>query len=97
MMGRRTSLSCISPEDPGRHRRRYQKEGRRLFEVLDGHLAHHEYLADETASPHRDLALGAHPTTGSGISIEGLVHFAGLDGTTSQARLPVRASPITAQ
>lgn len=54
---------------------RYQNEGRRLFEVLDGHLAHHEYLAG--AYSIADMANWCWVRTykWSGISIDGLDHL----------------------
>jgi GST-like protein len=54
---------------------RYQKEGRRLFEVLDGHLAHHEYLADEYSIADIATWPWVRIHDWSGISIEGLVHL----------------------
>lgn len=47
MMGQANVFYRYFPEKIPAAIERYQKEGRRLFEVLDGHLAHHEYLADE--------------------------------------------------
>lgn len=51
---------------------RYQNEGRRLFEVLDGHLGKHEYLAGDYSIA--DIANWCWVRTHawSGISIEGL-------------------------
>jgi glutathione S-transferase/GST-like protein len=50
---------------------RYQAEGRRLFEVLDGHLARHEWLAGDYSIA--DIANWAWVRTHrwSGIDIEG--------------------------
>jgi len=52
--------------------KRYQNEGRRLFEVLDGHLAHREYLAGDYSIA--DIANWCWVRTHkwSGIDIEGL-------------------------
>ena len=47
MMGQANVFYRYFPEKIPAAIERYQKEGRRLLEVLDGHLAHHEYLADE--------------------------------------------------
>ena len=54
---------------------RYQAEGRRLFEVLDGHLAQHEWLAGDYSIA--DIANWAWVRTHrwSGISIDGLDHL----------------------
>lgn len=54
---------------------RYQREVRRLFEVLDAHLAHHEYLADEYSIA--DIANWSwiHSYAWSGVSIDGLGHL----------------------
>lgn len=54
---------------------RYQVEGRRLFEVLDGHLSRHEWLAGNYSIA--DIANWAWVRTHrwSGISIEGLDHL----------------------
>ena len=47
MMGQANVFVRYAPERIEYAIGRYQRECRRLFEVLDGHLAHHEYLADE--------------------------------------------------
>ena len=54
---------------------RYQAEGRRLFEVLDGHLARHEWLAGDYSIA--DIANWAWVRTHrwSGIPIDGLEHL----------------------
>ena len=54
---------------------RYQAEGRRLFEVLDGHLAQHEWLAGDYSIA--DIANWAWVRTHrwSGIAIDGLDHL----------------------
>ena len=54
---------------------RYQNEGRRLFGVLDGHLAKQQYLADDYSIA--DMANWAWVRTHrwSGVSIEGLEHL----------------------
>ncbi|MGL5499370.1 MAG: glutathione S-transferase C-terminal domain-containing protein, partial [Aeromonas sobria] len=54
---------------------RYQKDGRRLFEVLDSHLAHHEYLADEYSIADIATWPWVRIYDWSGISIEGLPHL----------------------
>ncbi len=54
---------------------RYQNEGRRLFEVLDGQLAKHEYLAGDYSIA--DIANWCWVRTHkwSGINVEGLDHL----------------------
>lgn len=55
---------------------RYQNEGRRLFEVLDGHLANNEWLAGDFSIA--DIANWCWVRTHrwSGIDVEGLEHLA---------------------
>ncbi len=54
---------------------RYHKETRRLYEVLDGRLADHEYLVDDYGIA--DIAnftwVRAHDW--SGVSLDGLTHL----------------------
>jgi GSH-dependent disulfide-bond oxidoreductase len=54
---------------------RYQRESRRLLEVLDGQLARHEYLAGEYSIA--DIANWAWVSTHewSGVSLDGLPHL----------------------
>lgn len=54
---------------------RYQGESRRLFEVLDGHLHHHEYLAGDYSIA--DIANFAWVRTHrwSGVPVDGLAHL----------------------
>ena len=47
MMGQANVFFRYFPEKYQPAIDRYQNEGRRLMEVIDGHLAHHEYLADD--------------------------------------------------
>jgi len=54
---------------------RYQREGRRLLEVLDGQLAEHEYLAGDYSIADIANWSWAHTYEWSGISIEGLPHL----------------------
>ncbi len=55
---------------------RYQAEGRRLLEVLDGHLANHEWLADDYSIADIANWTWARTHRWSGISIDGLPHLA---------------------
>ncbi len=54
---------------------RYQKEVRRLFEVLDTHLGKHEYLADEYSIADMANWCWVRTYKWSGVSIEGLEHL----------------------
>lgn len=54
---------------------RYQNECRRLFEVLDGHLAHHEYLAGTYSIADMANWCWVRTYKWSGISIDGLEHL----------------------
>ena len=75
MMGQANVFYRYFPEKIPAAIERYQKEGRRLSEVLDGHLAHHEYLADEYSIADIATWPWVRIHDWSGISIEGLVHL----------------------
>ena len=75
MMGQANGFYRYFPRKVPAAIERYQKEGRRLFEVLDGHLAHHEYLADEYSIADIATWPWVRIHDWSGISIEGLVHL----------------------
>jgi GSH-dependent disulfide-bond oxidoreductase len=47
MQGQAVAFERYFPEDVPAARKRYQNETRRLYEVLDRHLADHEWLAEE--------------------------------------------------
>jgi GST-like protein len=72
MMGQANVFSRYAPEKIPYAIERYQRESRRLFEVLDGALAKREYLAGEYSIA--DIANWCWVRTHkwSGISIEGL-------------------------
>lgn len=76
MMGQANVFSRYMPEKIPVAIDRYQNEGRRLFEVLDGHLAHNEWLAGEFSIA--DIANWCWVRTHrwSGIPIDGLEHLA---------------------
>lgn len=76
MMGQANVFSRYMPEKIPVAIDRYQNEGRRLFEVLDGHLAHSEWLAGEFSIA--DIANWCWVRTHrwSGIPIDGLEHLA---------------------
>ncbi len=54
---------------------RYQNEGRRLFEVLDGHLANNEFLAGNYSIADIANWCWVRTHSWSGISIDGLDHL----------------------
>lgn len=67
-------LSLLPGEDPGRHRA-ISERGATLFEVLDTHLAEHEYLADEYSIADIATWPWVRIYDWSGISIDGLTHL----------------------
>lgn len=75
MMGQANVFYRYFPEKIPAAIDRYQNEGRRLFEVLDNHLAHNEWLADDYSIA--DIANWCWVRTykWSGISREGLEHL----------------------
>ncbi|OZG41871.1 glutathione S-transferase [Aeromonas sp. A35_P] len=75
MMGQANVFYRYFPEKIPAAIKRYQKEGRRLFEVLDSHLAQHEYLADEYSIADIATWPWVRIYDWSGISIEGLPHL----------------------
>lgn len=76
IMGQANVFSRYMPEKIQIAIDRYQNEGRRLFEVLDGHLAHNEWLAGEFSIA--DIANWCWVRTHrwSGIDVDGLEHLA---------------------
>jgi glutathione S-transferase/GST-like protein len=75
MMGQANVFTRYFPEHLPSVIDRYQREGRRLFEVLDGRLANHEFLAGDYSIA--DIANWSWVFTHewSGIRIEGLDHL----------------------
>lgn len=75
MMGQANVFSRYMPERIQVAIDRYQNESRRLFGVLDGHLAHNEWLAGEFSIA--DIANWCWVRTHrwSGIDVDGLVHL----------------------
>ena len=76
MMGQANVFHRYFPEKIQPAIDRYQNECRRLFEVLDGHLADHEWLADDYSIA--DIANWCWVRTykWSGVSVEGLDNLA---------------------
>lgn len=60
---------------------RYQNESRRLFEVLDAHLAHNEWLADDFSIADIANWCWVRHHDWSGVGIDGLVHLERWMGT----------------
>jgi len=75
MMGQANVFYRYFPEKIQPAIDRYQKEVKRLFTVLDGHLANHEYLADDYSIA--DMANWAWVRTHewSGVGVEDLPHL----------------------
>jgi glutathione S-transferase len=75
MMGQANVFYRYAPENLPYAIERYQREVRRLFEVLDAQLAEHEYVAGEYSIA--DIAHWAwvHSYKWSGVSIDGLEHL----------------------
>ncbi|MCH9681482.1 MAG: glutathione S-transferase N-terminal domain-containing protein [Deltaproteobacteria bacterium] len=75
MMGQANVFFRYAPERIPYAIERYQRESRRLLEVLDGQLSKHEYLAGDYSIA--DIANWSWASTHqwSGISIEGLPHL----------------------
>ena len=75
MQGQANVFFRYAPEKIDYAIQRYQKETRRLYEVLDQRLADHEYLADDYSIA--DIAtwpwVSRHEW--SGVSVDGLVHL----------------------
>ena len=72
MMGQANVFTRYFPEHIPSAIDRYRREGRRLFEVLDGHLADHEYLADDYSIADIAHWSWVHTHEWPGISVEGL-------------------------
>ncbi|HEY0044766.1 MAG TPA: glutathione S-transferase N-terminal domain-containing protein [Allosphingosinicella sp.] len=72
MMGQANVFTRYFPEQIPSVIDRYRREGRRLFEVLDGHLADHEYLAGDYSIADIANWSWVHTHEWPGISVEGL-------------------------
>ena len=75
MMGQANVFYRYLPEKIPLAIDRYQSEVRRLFEVLDGHLADNEYLAGEFSIADIANWCWARTHRWSGVSIDGLDHL----------------------
>lgn len=75
MMGQANVFYRYFPEKYQPAIDRYQNESRRLFEVLDGHLAHHEWLADDYSIADIANWCWVRSYEWGGMSVEGLDHL----------------------
>lgn len=76
MMGQANVFFRYFPEKIQPAIDRYQRETRRLLEVLDGHLANNEYLADDYSIADIANWSWVHSYQWSGVNIDGLDHLA---------------------
>jgi GST-like protein len=74
MMGQANVFFRYAPEKIPYAIDRYQREVRRLFTVLDGQLAHHEYLAGEYSIADMATWPWVSGYTWSGVDVDGLPH-----------------------
>jgi glutathione S-transferase len=75
MMGQANVFFRYAPEKIPYAIERYQREVRRLFEVLNGRLAEHEYLAGEYSIADIANWSWVHGYKWSGVEIDGLDHL----------------------
>jgi glutathione S-transferase len=75
MMGQANVFTRYFPEQLPSVIDRYRREGRRLFEVLDGHLASNEYLAGDYSIADIANWSWVHTHEWPGIDIAGLDHL----------------------
>ncbi|HZF44392.1 MAG TPA: glutathione S-transferase N-terminal domain-containing protein [Sphingomonadaceae bacterium] len=75
MMGQANVFTRYFPEQLPSVIDRYRREGRRLLEVLDGHLAGNEYLAGDYSIADIANWSWAHTYAWPGISVDGLDHL----------------------
>ena len=75
MMGQANVFTRYFPEQIPSVIDRYRREGRRLFEVLDGHLAEHEWLAGDYSIADIANWSWVHTHEWPGIEVEGLGHL----------------------
>src|SRR5262249_21697766 len=75
MMGQANVFFRYAPEKIAYAIDRYQRECRRLFEVLDGQLTDHDYLGGEYSIADIANWSWVHTYKWSGVSIDGLLHL----------------------
>jgi glutathione S-transferase len=98
MMGQANVFTRYFPEHLPSVVERYRREGRRLFEVLDGHLATREYLAGDYSIADIANFSWVHTYEWPGIDISGLDHLkrwmdaiAARPGVQKGLQMPARA------
>ncbi|MFL6858149.1 MAG: glutathione S-transferase family protein [Allosphingosinicella sp.] len=75
MLGQANVFTRYFPEQIPSVIERYRRESRRLFEVLDGHLAHHEWLAGDYSMADIANWSWAHIHEWPGVPVEGLPYL----------------------
>jgi GST-like protein len=75
MMGQANVFTRYFPEQLPGVIERYRRESRRLFEVLDGHLAGHEWLAGDYSIADIANWSWAHTHAWPGVPVDGLPHL----------------------
>ncbi len=75
MMGQANVFTRYFPDKLPSVIDRYQRESRRLFEVLDGHLANNEYLAGDYSIADIANWSWVHTYEWPGVSVDGLDHL----------------------
>jgi glutathione S-transferase/GST-like protein len=75
MMGQANVFTRYFPEELPSVIDRYRRESRRLFEVLDGHLARNEWLAGDYSIADIANWSWVHTHEWSGVPVEGLEHL----------------------
>jgi GST-like protein len=100
MMGQANVFTRYFPEQLPSVIDRYRRESRRLFEVLDGHLADHEWLAGDYSIADIANWSWAHTYEWPGVAVDGLPHLqrwlaaiAGRPGVQKGVATPPRAEP----
>ncbi|MBV9930190.1 MAG: glutathione S-transferase N-terminal domain-containing protein [Alphaproteobacteria bacterium] len=101
MMGQANVFTRYFPEQLPSVIDRYRRESRRLFEVLDGHLAEHEWLAGDYSIADIANWSWVHTHEWPGVSVEGLPHLQRwLDAIAARPAVrkgvvtPPRADPV---
>ena len=100
MMGQANVFTRYFPEPLPSVIDRYRRESRRLFEVLDGHLESHEWLAGDYSIADIANWSWVHTHEWPGVSVEGLDHLQRWMGAVAErpavrkgVTIPPRADP----
>jgi GST-like protein len=101
MMGQANVFTRYFPEQLPSVIERYRRESRRLFEVLDGHLAAHEWLAGDYSIADIANWSWVHTHEWPGVAVDGLPHLQRwLDAIAARPAVrkgvvtPPRADPV---